>query len=627
MRHLLQLAAVTIALASLMTAHAQQPPPTLRADIASLTEGTYPDVSAVINLDDSGAAVGALSTANFTATVNGKPAPVIGTKLAASENLPLDVVIVIDVSGSMAGEAIVQTKAAANGFIAGLAPTDRVALITFSDDVHLIHDYTTDRGVSRAAIDALVAAGNTALYKATSAAAIKAASSPSTRRAVILLSDGAQDGVPLTTTRAQAIAAAAGVGVPFFAIAEGKDIDRGYLTELGTSTKGRELEAPNPTQLTALYESVGKLLRSQYIVTFDGSAAAGLPQAPVSIQLRADTRTATGTASFKPSANFVAPSITVSGIQAGEAIDASRVVTVQATSDAPLSHVAFSVDGVNVFEAAAAPFTFTYEPKAYGAGSHSLTVSAQAGSQSIASPPLVFTSTPPVIVKPSGGTKLPIIPILAAVGAIVLIAAIVAFVLKQRRRPRVHVVPPDQRTTPWAQEHRSLTPIDAAPEPIAPPAPEVVVEPRGVLVLRSGAGVGTEYAIGARPVSVGSDAICAVRILDADFSAVEARVWVRDSHLMVHKITRLSSVANDGPAGGWVILETGDTFAIGDHQFEFRVVEERAAQPAEDAPNVLRDADASRRVPTPDSPPPARVPRMTDLMTQPDAGFGTPSDS
>ncbi len=626
MRYLLPFAAVALAFASMLPTSAQQPPPTLRADIVSVREGGFPEVSAVVNLEDtSGADLGVLTAANFSASVAGKPAKVDGAELATSENVPLDVVIVIDVSGSMAGEAIAQTKAAADGFINGLAPADRVALLTFSDDVTQVHDYTTDRSVSRSAIDALVAAGNTSLYKATSAAAIKAASSSSTRRAVILLSDGAQDGVPLTTTREEAIASASGVGVPFFAIAEGKDIDRGYLTDLGTSTKGRELEAPNPAQLTALYASVGRLLRSQYIVTLDGSAAAGLSEAPLSIDLRADTRTAKGATSFRPSAGFVAPKLVVAGIEAGDAVEAPRELTIQPSGDSVLTHVAFSVDGVNVFETSDAPFKFVYDPKDYGNGSHSLMVSAQSGSQSITSTPLAFTSTPPVVAKAGGGGKLPIIPILGALAGIALAAGAGVFFLK-RRQPREHVVPHSQRVKPWATEHRSVAPQEEAAEPIPAPEPEVVVEPRGTLVLRSGEGAGKEYAVGARPVSVGSDAMCAVRILDPDFNGVEARVWVRDGHLMVHKMTRMSSIANDGPAGGWAILEPGDTFDIADRKFEFRVVaDEPEAAPSGDVPNILRDDGPRRDAPSGNVMPP-RMPRMTDLMTQPDAGFARSTD-
>jgi len=97
-----------------------------------------------------------------------------------------------------------------------------------------------------------------------------------------------------------------------------------------------------------------------------------------------------------------------------------------------------------------------------------------------------------------------------------------------------------------------------------------------------------------------------VRIDDPELAAEEARTWVRGGHLMVHKMTRLSVIAADGTSGGWMILEPGDTFTIGDHVFEFRILDPAVrglaiaqdAVPAEEStPNVLRDPSAQGEPP------------------------------
>jgi hypothetical protein len=56
-------------------------------------------------------------------------------------------------------------------------------------------------------------------------------------------------------------------------------------------------------------------------------------------------------------------------------------------------------------------------------------------------------------------------------------------------------------------------------------------------------------------------------------------------------------IAADGTSGGWMILEPGDTFTIGEHVFEFRILDPSAPfavvdEPIEEqaTPNVLRDA-------------------------------------
>src|SRR6476646_4587779 len=132
----------------------------------------------------------------------------------------------------------------------------------FDDRVETIQDYTADRAAATAAIDRLEAHGNTALYQATVGAALKAGTSTANRRAIILLSDGADYGVKTDITRQTAIDAAASAGVPFFAIAEGADIDGEYLTAIGQRSGGRFLSAPTPQDLKALYDGIARLLES-----------------------------------------------------------------------------------------------------------------------------------------------------------------------------------------------------------------------------------------------------------------------------------------------------------------------------------------------------------------------------
>jgi hypothetical protein len=85
-------------------------------------------------------------------------------------------------------------------------------------------------------------------------------------------------------------------------------------------------------------------------------------------------------------------------------------------------------------------------------------------------------------------------------------------------------------------------------------------------------------------VSIGSGSRCGVRIDDPSLAGEEARTWVRNGQLMVHKMIRLTDVAIEMPTGGWLILEPGDTFSIGEHTFEFRLMPERAPAPGTDEP-------------------------------------------
>jgi hypothetical protein len=430
-----------------------------------------------------------------------------------------------------------------------------------------------------------------------------------------LLSDGAQDGVKVKVTRDQALAAATGAGVPFFAIGEGSDIDRAYLTQLATSTRGRYLEAPKITDLGGLFASIGELLTSQFIVTFDASAAPAGAASPITITLQSGADSATAESTLTPGAGFVAPPITVSltGIRDGESISKPRIVTATLDRTEGVTRVAFYVDDVNVYETAVTPYTFTYDPNAFGSKPHTIKAGAIAGSQSFESASLSFTSSPAVgapKVDSSGG--LSIVVIVAATAVLIgllLVAVLPMVVVRRLRRPgRVLVASADQRITPWATRHRNVVPLPQFTDDPRETAVTVedVGEPMGVLVARGGSMAGTEYLVGGKPVSIGSGARCAVRIKDLSLSAEEARVWVRDGHLMLHKMTRLTVIAEDGMSGGWTILEPGDHLDIGEHRFEFRLwtpplPETATKQAPGEVPNILRDPGRAR--PSADSQP------------------------
>lgn len=605
LRLMLGIAVSAVFCATFAVADAQQPP-NLRADIVSTTAGDYPAVRAVVSIENTGTSdVKSLTAANFQATVNGKPAKILSADLASSQNAPLDVLLLMDISGSMAGEPLKQSKDAATGLIQALAPNDRVAVMSFADTVTLVQDFTADRSLASAAIAGLTAWGNTALYDGTAAAAFKAATSQSPRRAIILLSDGANGGVTAKTPRDQAISAVANAGVPLFAIGEGKDIDRAYLTQLSTASKGRYLEAPKVSDLGGLFASISELLTSQFIVTVDGSAASGAQEAPIAITVQSGAASATAQGTFKPGPNFSPPVIvSVTGISAGEALSEQRVITAVPDRTDGLTRVAFYVDGVNVYETVKPPFTFTYDPKAFGAAAHTLKVSVMVGTRSFDSAPVSFTSHAPAVApKSGGGVSLPWLPIAAGL-IIVFLVGIAAMVVMRARRDRggdLTGPAADQRITPWAARHRNLEPPSEAVED-APEGAEEVGEPMGVLISRAGPLVGSEYVVGGKPVSIGSGSGCGVRIRDMTVSAEEARIWVRDGHLMVHKMTRLTAIAADGVSGGWTILEPGDRLDIGAHAFEFRLwsapppePEREDAEPAE-VPNVLRDPNAPRPI-------------------------------
>lgn len=621
----LTLAAATM-LAFGLAAPSTAQEPSFNAQIASVSDDGFPALQVVVNIEDSSSGAPlTLDAGDFTATLDGEPAPVTAATLASSGSAPLDVVVIVDTSGSMEGAPLAQAKTASKAFIAGLEAEDRVAVMNFGDAVTLAQDYTADKALANAAIDGLVALGNTALYQATADGAKKAASSTANRRAVVLLSDGADFGGKSVVSRDVSVLAASVSDVPYFVIALGTDLDREYLTQLASATSGRFLEAPTPEALNGLYESIADLLRSQYLLTIDASAIASSQPMTLTVDVQAGEQRATASTLYDPGAGAEAPVLQVEGLQAGDAVSGPRVITVSAAGARPLTRVAFLVDDVTVFEVAEPPFAYTFDPSAFGDGAHSLSIQARAGAGT-ATASVEFSSVAPV---PPDSGGLPLTYVAAGAGGLVAVLLLLVLLLKGRK-PRVATTPVDQRITPWAQQilrkNAASAPVEVQPDE-DPATVETVAEPLGVLISRAGSDLGQEYVVGGLPVSIGSGRRCAVRVDDPDLAAEEARTWVRGGHLMVHLMTRLTLIANDTPSGGWQILEPGDTFDVGSHRFEFKLlpVDQPAAAPAV-TPNVMRDPVAP--VPPPAiSPVPAPGMRLSELMPHDyvEDGEGRPS--
>ena len=78
-----------------------------------------------------------------------------------------DVILVLDVSGSMVGDKLTQVQRDVNALINDTIPKgNKIALITFSDEATVINDFTSDTTLLQESINGLVAAGETNYYQA-----------------------------------------------------------------------------------------------------------------------------------------------------------------------------------------------------------------------------------------------------------------------------------------------------------------------------------------------------------------------------------------------------------------------------------------------------------------------------
>jgi Ca-activated chloride channel family protein len=82
-----------------------------------------------------------------------------------SGNVPLDLIVLIDTSSSMLDKMDVVHEAA-SGFLRGLRPGDRGAVVTFNDGVKVLEGLTEDRAALETAVRSTQAKGATSLHNA-----------------------------------------------------------------------------------------------------------------------------------------------------------------------------------------------------------------------------------------------------------------------------------------------------------------------------------------------------------------------------------------------------------------------------------------------------------------------------
>jgi Ca-activated chloride channel family protein len=112
--------------------------------------------------DRTGRAITGLTATDFTVTEGGVERAV---REVQPTTAPFNLVLLLDVSGSVE-ERIDFIRKAALAFLSTAGPQDRIAIVSFRDDVQLVSEFTNDRGVLTERIKDIQAGGATSLYDA-----------------------------------------------------------------------------------------------------------------------------------------------------------------------------------------------------------------------------------------------------------------------------------------------------------------------------------------------------------------------------------------------------------------------------------------------------------------------------
>lgn len=204
-------------------------------------------------------------------TENGKQATDVSVTSFEEQRGPIDVVLLMDVSGSMKGQPLVDAQVAARRFVESMESSDRIALVGFASEAAVLQGFTADRAALFGSIDALAPAGETALYDGIVQAASLLSASTASQRYIVVLSDG---GDTLSVNSADnAATAVSGTGIAVYAVAlQSPEYNPATLQAIVDASGGRMTAVTESATLATVYEAIAQEMQYLYRVTYTGTS-------------------------------------------------------------------------------------------------------------------------------------------------------------------------------------------------------------------------------------------------------------------------------------------------------------------------------------------------------------------
>jgi VWFA-related protein len=186
----------------------------------------------------------------------------------ASEDGPLDLVLAIDVSGSMES-SLDQVKVAVKRLLSKLRPGDAVTLVGFNDTLFLAAEREQDQQARERAVDLLSAWGGTALYDAT-VRAIDLVSPEWGRKGIVIFSDG-EDRSSLTP-RESAARRVQESDAMLYTVGFGRGATvpalQRRLEDFAKATGGRAFFPKGASDLDGVFDEIVTELAHQYVLSY-----------------------------------------------------------------------------------------------------------------------------------------------------------------------------------------------------------------------------------------------------------------------------------------------------------------------------------------------------------------------
>jgi Ca-activated chloride channel homolog len=189
----------------------------------------------------------------------------------ANEDVPLELVAAIDISGSMA-PAMPKLKSAVKQFLGDVPGQDQVTLLGFNDNVFTLTRKTTDPAERMKAVDRLAPWGSTALYDVL-LRGVEMLGRQTGRKALIVFTDGEDQGSHATINDVERRLQSS--DVTLYMIGQGRGVTmeplRRIMERLSAPTGGRALFTDSIDELHNAFAELLDELSNQYLLGYQSS--------------------------------------------------------------------------------------------------------------------------------------------------------------------------------------------------------------------------------------------------------------------------------------------------------------------------------------------------------------------
>lgn len=253
---------------------------TAELKIAPVTRLPFPERGYVVSLPDGVD----LDAGMVEVRENGLRVAGLRVDPLATSGLRFGVVLALDASESMTGDAAAAALDSARAFVSRRTDAEEVGIVAFNSEVSVLLDLTRDGGAMRAALAAQPPLDygtriNDALLR--SLDLLRAARLAS--GSIVLLSDGADLGSRSSLDEVAAAATKQRVRIFTVGLRSGA-FEAAPLRKLAERTGGSYAEAHSAAELEAVYETLGDQLASEYLLRYR-SAVRPMSQVEVGVEV------------------------------------------------------------------------------------------------------------------------------------------------------------------------------------------------------------------------------------------------------------------------------------------------------------------------------------------------------